>query len=237
MIREDMGYDAKTGNHRPTLTTVEGRFLGLLWEEHSGAGNKIGADELAVRFEAAYHGLPLLGGDLGPTVNNWRRYRTRDLGQWKRHVRRMHNHLLDLHENVPILSQAGLGGGYWVAADEAEAEAFYETFRKRGMTGLRKACRGKKAVLVDIMRQMSFEFDDLEDRSGIPDPGRAAEASAPIQVVDAFLEKMSQNPERFEADLRRLGRKFGSVLLPKSQVAAMREKAAEMQALLAGLGV
>ena len=69
------------------------------------------------------------------------------------------------------------------------------------------------------------------------DPARAGEASAPIQVVDAFLEKMSKEPERFEADLRRLGRKFGSVLLPKSQVAAMRQKAAEMQDLLAGLGV
>ncbi|MBE9547670.1 MAG: hypothetical protein IMF10_09305 [Proteobacteria bacterium] len=65
-------------------------------------------------------------------------------------------------------------------------------------------------------------------------PGRQGAPTA-MAVVDAFLEKMLSNPERYTEDLRKIGQKFGSVLLPKAQVAAMQHKAQELQEILSGL--
>jgi hypothetical protein len=57
--------------------------------------------------------------------------------------------------------------------------------------------------------------------------------------VDEFLSRMSRDPERFADDLKKLGEKYGSVLLPKKRyeamVAAISSKAAELQQLAAEL--
>ena len=250
MKLEDFGIDSKTGYHDRTLTHAENCFLGLLWIDYVGEENKIGADELAIRFHYALDGRMISERELPIMLEEWRRAR-RGLDLLKRDVRRMHNHLLTQHEHAPILSKAGHGGGYWVADSEEEAARFYDTFRQRGLTGLVKASRGKKAVMVEMMTQLSFEFEDLIDRrEGTeaqrhkgPDVRdqmseiRRDGAPAAIAVVDAFLERMLRNPERYSEDLKKIGAKFGSVLLPKKQVAAMQHKAAELQEILTGLTV
>ena len=247
MKLEDLGINSKTGYHNQTLTRAENCFLGLLWVDHVGKENKICADELAIQFKAALAG-EMIPPDRVPTMlKGYKQYAFRQLSLLKRDVRRMQNHLLTQHENTPILSKAGNGGGYWIADNEEEAEKFYDSFRQRGLTGLVKASRGKKAVMVEMMTQLSFEFEDLIDQaspsaSGYAEklrPDKMPRQGAPtaMAVVDAFLEKMLSNPERYTEDLKKIGQKFGSVLLPKAQVAAMQTKAQELQAILSELTV
>ena len=235
MKLEDLGID-KSGHHNKKLTHAENCFLGLLWIDHVGEENKISADELAIRFYyALLDGRTIAERDLQQMLKGYRNYSYKKLALLKRDVRRIHNHLLTQHDHTPILSKAGIGGGYWVAGSEQEAEQFYDTFRQRGLTGLVKASRGKKAVMVEMMSQLSFEFENMVDKSGIGDRGPGARkdgAPAAIAVVDAFLERMLREPERYSADLRKLGRKFGSVLLPKAQVSAMQAKAQELQEII-----
>jgi hypothetical protein len=244
MKLEDLGIDSKTGRHDKTLTYTENCFLGLLWIDHVGEDNKIGADELTIMFRYALEGRMIPKQYLPGVLEDYRWAARRELDLLKRDVRRMHNHLLTQHDHTPILSKAGNGGGYWIADSEEEAEKFYDSFRQRGLTGLVKASRGKKAIMVEMMTQLSFEFEDLIDKSGIrpdvrgqrSDVGRDGPPAA-IAVVDAFLERMLRNPEKYAADLRKIGAKFGSVLLPKKSVAAMQAKAQELQAILSELTV
>ena len=234
MQQENLGYDIKTGVHNPCLTAYESTFLGLLWVDHVGRENRIPAEVLATLFHFTLNGLDIdleMIGDMAKDVSQTNPER---MGFWKRDVRELHNHLLFKHPNIPLLSAAGIYGGYWLAENDTEASEFYNTFRKRGMTGLFKASRGKKAVLADIVKQLTFQFEDMaEDLPVVPVPG---ELSAPIEVVDALLEKMTRNPERFAGELRRLGEKFGSVLLPREQVLAMAAKAEELRTLVASIG-
>ena len=219
MKRDDIGYDPETGAHNARLTRHEAAFVGCLWDEHTGYGNRISAGDLAVKFAASL-GVGIAGED-------------RDvLEAWKRDVRRMQNHMLRDHRHVPILTMAGIGGGYWIAETEYEADMFYATFRKRALTGLVKATRGKQAAMVDVVQQLTFEFGDLADRSGLP-PERAAGTQAPVEVVDKFLAKMLQDPTTYAAGLRRLGRKYGGVLLAREQVTAMKDLTGKLNTLIA----
>ena len=240
MKLEDLGIDSKTGCHNKVLTRAENCFLGLLWIDHAGEDNKISADELAILFTAALEGRSISPEAATLLAKAYRRDNRRILDLLKRDVRRMQNHLLTQHENTPVLSKAGNGGGYWIADSEEEAEKFYDSFRQRGLTGLVKASRGKKAVMVEMMTQLSFEFEDLVDRSevrGQRSEVRREGTSTAMAVVDAFLEKMLSNPERYTEDLKKIGQKFGSILMPKEQVAAMQTKAQELQEILSELTV
>ncbi len=138
---------------------------------------------------------------------------------------------------IPILSKAGNDGGYWIAGTEEEAAEFYETFRKRGMTGLVKASRGKQASMVKMVTQLSFEFEDLVDKTGYTHMIRpAAGMPMPAEVVDAFLEKMTRNPEKFADDLRKIGQKYGSILLPKEKVLEMKRATERLRQMVENLG-
>ena len=233
MKLEDLGINPETRHHDKSLTAAENRFLGILWTDHVGTNNKISAAELALRYDCAMHELEPDPSIVLKISKNHLNYPWFDVK--KRVVRHMHNHLLTMHDNISILSQAGIGGGYWIAESKEEAVAFYDTFRKRGMTGLVKASRGKKAALVDMMEQVTFEFEDFAgemfdnaDISGDP---------AAIAVVDSFLGRMLENPERFSSGLKKLSKKYGSILLDKTEVAAMKTKAAELSRLVEALGV
>lgn len=231
MKADDLGVDPRTGRHTRTLTTVENRFLGILWTDHAGRANRIGAIELAVEFASRM-------GETFEGLSEKQRVASRE--GWKREVRHLQNHLLTEHSRIPLLSAAGINGGYWIAESEEETRAFYDTFRRRGLTGLVKASRGRQAEMVDMVKQLSFEFDDLDDRTG--DGGLAAHLirpaagmPTPIEVVDAFLGKMLQEPEKFADGLRKIGKKYGSILLSKDRVEAMKRKARELEQLVEGL--
>ncbi len=223
MRLEDLGVDPKTGKHNQRLTRSEGAFVGILWLDHVGRNNKITANALAAEFARALGYGPVAVEDLKDFVDGW-----------KRDVRRMQLHLLFEHDHILVLSRAGYGGGYWIAATKEEADAFYDSFRKRALTGMKKAARGKKPFMVEMVRQLSFEFDGFRDAVGLTVPG-GGDQSMPIAIVDALFEKMMAEPERFSADLAKLGRKYGSVLLPRARVSEITATTKKLQALLEGL--
>ena len=117
-----------------------------------------------------------------------------------RDVRMMQNHLLIRHDHCPVLSAAGVGGGYWIADNAGETAAFFESFRKRALTGFVKASRGRKAVAVDLAVQMVIEFDGLVSDEPIED-GPAAQAameqSTAASLAERVIERMLASPQRF----------------------------------------
>ncbi len=235
MNLENLGYNPDTGIHSIKLTPYESTFLGLLWVDHVGKENRISANALATLLHYTLDGIRIDEDSFDDLVKEIAKKHSSTLGKWKRDLRHLHNHLLIRHPNIPLFSSAGYHNGYFIGATKAEADEFYDTFRMRGMTGLIKASRGKKAVLADMVKQLTFEFENMSGESpGTPLPG---DQSVHIEVVDALLEKMTREPERFAGELRRLGKKFGSVLLPKDQVRAMMTKADELRKLMAEIGV
>ena len=223
MKKQNYGIDPETGKHDRRLTRAESAFLGILWTDHAGEENKIRSKGLALAYAAALGHYP----DPDATFSQF-------VSHWEREARHMQNHLLAEHENIPVYSKAGSCGGYWVAQSEAEGERFYDTFRKRGLTGLRKAARGRQGVMVEMVQQLSFEFDDLEDMTGA-DTVSISGRPTPIAVVDALIRKMMSDPERFASDLQRLGKKFSSVLLPKARAREIEDTARKLQELVRGL--
>ncbi|MBW1711437.1 MAG: hypothetical protein JRJ73_16485 [Deltaproteobacteria bacterium] len=220
---------------KPNLTTAETRFLGLLWVDHTGAANKISAENLAVMYTYALEGHTLSLDEARETVIAMKRIESpnRMLEQQKRIVRKMQSHLLMKHENTGVLSQAGIGGGYWIAENQEEIDKFFSSFRKRGMHGIVKASRASKTRFANIMQQLTFEFEDLVDKTGDVPAVIDSRSPAPYVVVDALLEKMMKNPEQFSEELRKLGAKFGSVLLPKAQYAQIKSHTQRLQELIA----
>lgn len=230
---EDLGIDVRTGYHDKRLTSVESRFVGILWDGHIGRKNRLAADHFAVLFSGVSTNL-----SVREFLNILDREGRRELEHVKRDLRYLHNHILREHSNIPVLSKAGNGGGYWIAENEEEAAEFYDTFRRRGLTGLVKASRGKQSATVDLVQQLAFEFDELVDQVGVTPMIRPrAGAPMPVEIVDAFLERMTQNPEKFADGLRKIGNKYGSILLPKDAVEALQTKARELQDMAASLGV
>lgn len=241
MKLEELGI--RDGVHNAQLTREENIFLSILWVDHVGEINAVSADELAIIFARRRKGIYSAG--LGSKSERYELKRLlylmrstnshrKQLDRWKRDVRKMHNHLLNKHDHIPILSRAGAGGGYWIAESEAEMDAFYNAFRQRGLTGLVKASRGKKAVMADMVSQLSFDFE-LEDRTKFEPVRPGSDVSLPVQVVDQFLERMLSDPERFAGDIRRLSKKFGGVLFSNAEVRTLRHKVAELSDLVSGL--
>jgi len=242
MKLSDFGIN-KDGAHNTQLTREENIFLSVLWTDCVGEGNAISADELAIIYAHRRDGDYSAGLGSGFERLELKRLlclmkatesRRRQLGRWKRDVRMMHNHLLNEHDHIPLLSRAGTGGGYWIAENHDEMAAFYDSFRKRGITGLVKASRGKKAVLVDMVSQLSFDFE-LDDKTDLQPVRPGSGVSMPVQVVDQFLERMLASPEKFSDDLQRISNKFGNVLFSKAQARAMKDKIRELNELAAGL--
>ena len=228
---KELGFSNMAG-HDKRLTALESKFCGILWVDHSGAESKISAGDLAVRFAWELIGFRFML-DEDPE----------EIDQWKRRVRTLQNHMIWFHRDIPILSKAGIGGGYWMAETDEEAEAFYYTFRKRGLTGLVKASRGKQSVIVEAFEQLAFDFEDMVDKVASRDvnvpklhSNNAGDNMAP-ELVDAMLAKMTRNPEKFADSLRNLREKYfsGGVLLEKARLEAMKEKAAELLAAVSGL--
>lgn len=92
---EDLGF-GKAACHDKRLTPLESTFCGFLWVDHSGAKNKISSGDLAVRFAWALTGwrftLPVYEDEIE---------------LWKRRVRKVQNHIIWFHRDIPILRKRG----------------------------------------------------------------------------------------------------------------------------------
>ena len=222
MEAKDMGYDVVGGTHDPNYTFLETALIQALGD-YIGADHKISAPNLAWVWawprDAERVHLP----------------NVKELEKAKRDLRYMVNHLVIDHDQ-PILSKAGYQGGYWLADGEGEATEFYFRFRRRAMTGLTKAARGKKAALADMVTQLSFEFDEILQNS--PQPAKYLpkfEWPTAAEIVTRTLDRMTADPERYAEALQHIHRKFKSVLMPKEKARALKETVARLGYLLKDL--
>ncbi|MFH1984147.1 MAG: hypothetical protein ABIL58_20090 [Pseudomonadota bacterium] len=228
----DLGIDTKEGTHDGRLTTAESMFLAILWVDHVGEANAISGDHLAVLFACQRLGYEV-PADIPAHLQATRAYQSKLLDRWKRDVREMHNHLVMHHKNAAICSRAGAGGGYYMCDDETEARRMSNAFRARGLTGLKKAVRIDEEAAVEMMEQMAFDFDGLGDISGLPappvqfDPGERFAA----KIVERYLGRMVKDPERFAEPLKKLGEKFGGVLVTGEQRTLIKTRIAELSEL------
>jgi len=217
MKRQDLGFNPETGQHDPAFTEAEAAIMGIL-ADHIGEEHFISAKELTTRFYVSQ------GWDISLSTK-------KDFDQAKRDIRYLTNHLVIDHEQA-IISKAGYGGGYCIAGNKQEVDKFYETFRRRALTGLTKAARGKKAVMVSIVKQLAFEFEELKTRERPALVKPYGYESAPVAVVTAFLDKMTREPEKFDNEIRLLRDKFGKVLMPKEEFCRIQTLSRELQAAL-----
>ena len=224
MKLEDYGYCLKTGRHDRRLTRAEGVFVGIIWVDYMGAENKITARDFAVRY--AYG---MISVDISEDA--------REVEAWKRLIRHMHTHILQKHDDIPVISKSGNDGGYWIAETEDEATEYYYSSRKRGLTGLIKATRAKKAAVVEAVEQLAFEFEDLVDRTVPEIKELKRDKQMAPDIVDALLGKMTSNPEQFADGLRKIREKYfsGGVLLGKERIAEMRARTRELSEMVEGL--
>jgi hypothetical protein len=227
MYLKELGIDPETKEHKKTpLTNHENAFMAILLPDHVGASNKLSAHDLTVTY------IKEVSSIIDPDPVTIRRY--------MRDVRYLQNHLLTEH-NIPVYSKAGIAGGYWIARDKEEADEFYATFRKRGLTGLVKASRGKQSAMVDMVTQLSFEFDSMVDMTDQESEIPAQRSATPIEIVDAFLKKMTEDPEQYASGLRKIGEKYGNVLIPRKRyeavITGLKARMAEMQQAVESLSI
>jgi len=215
MIDMNLGID-KNGVHTMELTQLERDCLDILQARGSGKDSAISATELTAAL-----GLDGDGSE-------------KSLDAGKRNLRVVINHLIITH-SLPIMCEAGFGGGYYIAGEAAETERFKQTFHRRAMTGLVKASRGSKAAYVDMMFQYTLGFDDPETRAAIERLNMAASddpVPAWVQLVTKLLDKMSADPQRYAAEIRRIQATYGEIFVPREKVRQLKEKTAEFQKLL-----
>ena len=211
MKESDLGiYE---GKHDEKLTPVESCALEILEDRGKGSGAAISAREFATDLNRE--------SDL-------------DMGQKQRDVRKLVNHLIMTH-GIPIICQAGPGGGYYIAACEAEVTRFYTTFHRRAMTGLVKASRGKKSAFVDIATQLVLGFDSPETQASVERLQLTPEGNsvpAWVSMVTQFLDRLTGNPEKYAAEIRNIQEQYGDIFVPREKVRMLKEKTAEFQRLL-----
>jgi hypothetical protein len=207
----DIGLD-ETGKHNPVLTPLEAKCLETLQNRGSGVLAAISGRDLT----------RALGID---SVD-------------QRNTRYLVNHLIMTHQ-IPIMCQAGSGGGYYLTGSTEETQRFYRAFHKRAMTGLVKASKGRKASFVDIMTNLALGYDDpdtmaqfdaVEHLRLTPDPDPLP---AWVYVATNLLERLASDPQKYAEEIRRIQQNYGDIFVPRHKVAQIREMSAKLQEMLA----
>ena len=141
-----------------------------------------------------------------------------------RAIRRIINHLIT-HHDIPVNCKPGLGGGYGLMRDEEEVDAFYRGFRRRAMTGLVKAARGRRSALVEMIEQLSlFELNDATATPPRDHRGGRERDDIPafVQVVTRLLDRMAGDPDRYAAQIAEIQDRYGDIFLPRARVQRIR---------------
>ena len=212
MRDSDLGYDSKTLAHNMTLTELEGNCIDIMRSRGEGMAAAISAGDLADDLG--------LGSDDG-----------------KRALRKFINHLIMTHK-MPIICQAGYGGGYYLTGGPEETEQFYQTFISRGKTGLFKASCGRRAAYVDIAYQYTLGFDDDPGLGPLGKKGVPKQFSLDdgppvwVQVVSKCLDRAAADPGKYAQELQSLQEKYGDIFVPRETVRQLREETAKFQQLL-----
>lgn len=209
MIRSNIGIDKSGKVHQSELTDLERACVSALENTGLGRENAISAGNLAMQI-----GL------------NWKSG-TRDL-------RELINHLIMTHK-LPIMCEAGIGGGYYFPANMEEPERFKQAFHRRAMTSLVKMSRGIKASYVDTIIQYAFGFDDPETTALIERLRLTADEDpvpAWVQLVTRLLDRMSGDPEKYAEEIRRIQATHGDIFVSRDKVEELKRETERFQKLL-----
>lgn len=207
-----------SGEHQTALTDLETKCVDWLSMMGRGESRAISAKRLALA----------LGLQYGPHGEN------RGTESAKRQLRKLVNHLIISHR-LPIMCQAGRGGGYYWADTAAEVDRFEQAFHKRAMTGLVKMSRGKKGAFAQLVGQLAFGFDDDVGKEALERLNLAPDTDpvpAWAQVVTRLLDRMSEHPQKYAAQIRQIQERYGDIFVPRDTVRELKRKTAEFQDLL-----
>lgn len=155
----------------------------------------------------------------------------------KRRLRKVINRLI-IHFGIPIMCEAGYGGGYYLPAHDGEVEANHGRFHKRSMTGLVKASRARKAAYADAIVQLTLgyekEADAVRERLGIP--VQDDEGPPPwVAVVTGLLDRVKGDPEKYAAEIGRIRDEYGDIFVRRDKVKEIRRLSSELNRVLEGL--
>lgn len=156
----------------------------------------------------------------------------------ERSVRAAINRLVIRH-GIPIMCQAGPGGGYYLPAGDDEVEANHARFHQRAMTGLMKATRSRKSAYADAVLQLTFDFDgalgdSVRQRLGMPPRPRDA-VPAWVQVVTKLLDRVKGDPTAYAEEIRAIQERYGDIFVPRYKVRELREELGKVQRMLGEL--
>lgn len=156
----------------------------------------------------------------------------------ERELRRVVNRLIIKH-GIPIMCEAGPGGGYYLPAFDTEVEDNHARFRQRAMTGLMKASRSRRSAYADAVIQLTLGFDGPEgdaarQRIGLP-PRRGTEPPAWVQVVTRLLDRVKGDPERYADQIRAIQDQYGDIFVPRYKVRELKEELGKVQKMLGEL--
>ncbi len=214
MRETDLGIQGD-GTHEKALTPLESDCLRILEERGSGKDMALPARHLTC----------MLGLDSADAASD----------HGTRNTRTLINHLIITHR-LPIICQAGSGGGYYLVGSEGESEQFYRSFHARAMTGLIKASRGRKAAYVDKMLQLTLGFDDPESAAALERLRLSPEEDpvpAWVHLTTRLLDRLHSDPQRYADEILKLQRAYGDIFVPRDKVTVLKQKTAEFQQLLA----
>lgn len=180
---------------------------------------------------------PLIDDPARP-VSTKRTRRRRGEEGLERSVRHAINRLVIKH-GIPIMCQAGPGGGYYLPAGDEEVEANHARFHQRAMTGLMKATRSRKSAYADAVLQLAFDFDSesgdkVRHRLGMPPRPRDA-VPAWVQIVTKLLDRVKGDPTAYAEEIRSIQERYGDIFVPRYKVRELREELSKVQRMLGDL--
>lgn len=156
----------------------------------------------------------------------------------KRELREWINRLIFKHK-IPIMCEAGKGGGYYLPASTEEVQAQRRRFRRRAMTGLLKDARSGEGY-AETMVQLTLGFEreegmEIRARYGMEPDEDVDPVPAWHRVLTSLLDHVASDPDAYAEQIRELRAKYPTVFVPREKVEEIRELTARLQGALQGL--
>lgn len=136
-----------------------------------------------------------------------------------RKLRNKINHL-EMEHLIPIASAAGKGGGYYLISSEREGKEFYETFKQRGLTGIKRAACVLKKTPLEGAVQLTIEA--VMEGEKVPGLGGA---------VSKLMRIISNNPAQYAKEIEALKAEVMPLMVSQAQMAEINATASKLQSL------
>lgn len=211
------------------LEDVEREILRVLLSSgYDGTGKAIGREGAISATDLALQVFAVAGG----------RANRDGLESAKRELREWINRLIFRHK-IPIMCEAGYGGGYYLPASAEEVQAHRRRFRRRAMTGLLKDARSGEGY-AETMVQLTLGFEQEEGQEIRAKYGMGPDEDIdPIpawhRVLTSLLDHVASDPDAYAEQIRELRNKYPTIFVPREKVEEIRDLTARLQGALQGL--